>query len=90
MSVKRTTVYFEKPGKEHTGETLRIALEGAKERGIDTVLVSSTTGYSAFEALKVFERSGLKVISSPIRRGTEPRESSCYPRMSGRNSRKLE
>jgi hypothetical protein len=62
MSVKRTTVYFEKPGKEHTEETLRIALEAAKERGIDTVLVSSTTGYSALEALKVFEGSGLKII----------------------------
>ena len=62
MSVKRTTVYFEKPGKEHTEETLRIALEAAKERGIDTVLVSSTSGYCALEALKVFEGSGLKVI----------------------------
>ncbi len=62
MSVKRTTVYFEKPGKEHTEETLRIALEAAKERGIDTVLVSSTTGYSALEALKVFKDSGLNVI----------------------------
>lgn len=62
MSVKRTTVYFEKPGKEHTEETLRIALEAAKERGIDTVLVSSTTGYSALEALKVFKDSGLKII----------------------------
>ena len=62
MSVKRTTVYFEKPGEEHTEETLRIALEAAKERGIDTVLVSSTTGYSALEALKVFEGSGLKII----------------------------
>jgi len=62
MSVKRTTVYFEKPGKEHTEETLRIALEAAKERGIDTVLVSSTTGYSALEALKVFKDSGLNII----------------------------
>lgn len=62
MSIKRTTVYFEKPGKEHTEETLRISLEAAKERGIDTVIVSSTTGYSALEALKVFEGSGLKII----------------------------
>lgn len=62
MSINRTTVYFEKPGKEHTEETLRIALEAAKERGIDTVLISSTTGYSALEALKVFKDSGLKII----------------------------
>jgi hypothetical protein len=62
MSFKRTTVYFDKPGKEHTEETLRISLEAAKERGIDTVLVSSTSGYSALEALKVFDGSGLKII----------------------------
>ena len=62
MSIERTTIYFEKPGKEHTEETLKIALEAAREREIDTVLVSSTTGWTALEALKVFERSGLKLI----------------------------
>lgn len=62
MSVKRTTVYFEKPGKENTAETLKIARDAAKERGIDTVLVSSTTGWTALEALKVFKGSGLKLI----------------------------
>ena len=60
--IKRTTVYFEKPGKEHTEVTLNIALGAAKERGIETILISSTTGYSALEALKVFEGSSLKVI----------------------------
>jgi len=62
MSVKRTTVYFEKPGKEHTEETLKIALEAAKERGIDTVIISSTTGWTALKALDVFEGSGLKLV----------------------------
>ena len=62
MSIKRSTVYFEKPGKENTEETLKIAHEAAKERGIDTVLISSTTGGTALEALKVFEGSGLNLI----------------------------
>lgn len=62
MSVKRTTVYFEKPGKENTGETLKIALEAAKEREIDTILVSSTTGWTALEAINVFEGSDLRLI----------------------------
>jgi len=62
VSVKRTTVYFEKPGKENTVETLKIARDAAKERGIDTVLVSSTTGWTAIEALKVFGDSGLNLI----------------------------
>jgi len=62
MSIKRTAVYFEKPGKEHTEETLKIALEAAKERGIDTVIVSSTTGWTALKALEVFEGSGVKLV----------------------------
>ena len=53
MSVVRKVTYWEKPGKEHTEETLKIALEAAKERGIETVLVSSTTGYTALKALEV-------------------------------------
>ena len=62
MSFMRITVYFEKPGKEHTEETLKIALEAAKERGIDIVLVSSTTGWTALKALEVFKGSGLNLI----------------------------
>jgi hypothetical protein len=62
LSIKRTVTYWEKPGKEHTVETLKIALEAAKERKIDTVLISSTTGYVAEEAVKVFKNSGLKLV----------------------------
>jgi hypothetical protein len=62
VSLKRTTVYFEKPGKENTEETLKIALEAARERGIDTVLVSSTTGWTALEALRVFDGSRIKLV----------------------------
>ncbi len=63
MSVKRTTVYFTQGGKEHTDETLKIALEGAKERNIDTVLVSTSTGFSGERAVEIFKGSGLKLIS---------------------------
>jgi hypothetical protein len=62
MSVERTVVYFEKPGKEHTEETLRIAVDAAKVRGIDMVLVSSTTGYTAEKAAELFKGSGLKLV----------------------------
>jgi len=62
MSIKRTTIYFENPGKEHTEETLKIALEGAKERDIDTVVISSTTGSTALKAIEIFEGSGLKLV----------------------------
>lgn len=62
MSLNRKTVYFQKPGKENTGETLKVALEAAKERRIETVLISSTTGWTALEALKVFKDSDLNLI----------------------------
>jgi len=62
MSIKRATVYFEKPGKEHTEETLKIALKAAKERKIETVVISSTTGWTALKALEVFDGSGLQLV----------------------------
>jgi hypothetical protein len=62
MSVERKVVYFEAPGKEHTEETLRIALESAEERGIRTVLVSSTTGYTAEKAAELFKGSGVSLV----------------------------
>lgn len=62
MSVKRTTVYFHRPGKENTEETLRIALEAARDREIDTIVVSSTTGWTALKALEIFKGSDLKLV----------------------------
>jgi hypothetical protein len=62
MSTKRTTVIFEKGGEEHTEETLKIALEGAKERKIDTVLISTSTGGTGLKAVEVFKGSGVKLV----------------------------
>jgi len=62
MSIVREVTYWEKAGKEHTEETLKIALKAAKDRGIDTVLISSTTGYTAELAVPIYKDSGLKVI----------------------------
>lgn len=54
MSIERKVVYWEKGGKEHTEETLKMALEASKERDIDTILVSSTTGYTAEKAVELY------------------------------------
>jgi hypothetical protein len=62
MSIKRTTVLWEKGGKEHTDDTLKIALESAKERGIETVIVSTSTGFTGERAVEVFKDSGLKLV----------------------------
>ena len=62
MSLKRTTVVFEKGGEEHTEETLKIALAGAKERKIDTILISTSTGATGLKAIEVFKGSSLKLV----------------------------
>jgi hypothetical protein len=41
------TVYFDKPGKKNTKETIMIAKKRAEELGITTIIVSSSGGYSA-------------------------------------------
>ena len=55
------TVYFSNPGSEDTDEVLYIARQRAKELGIKTILVASTTGTTATKAVEVFR--GIKVIA---------------------------
>ena len=55
------TVYFDRPGKENTEETLRIARERANELGIKTVVVASTFGDAAVKAVDVLK--GLRVVA---------------------------
>jgi hypothetical protein len=58
MEVK--TVYFNAPGRANTAATMRIARRRAEELGIKTILVASTIGDTAVEAVKAFR--GMKVI----------------------------
>ncbi|UCG02514.1 MAG: hypothetical protein JSW11_00690 [Candidatus Heimdallarchaeota archaeon] len=56
------TIYFEKTGRINTLETLKCALSAAKEMKIDTIVVASTGGASALEAIKIFDESYQLVI----------------------------
>jgi hypothetical protein len=58
MEVK--TLYYEKPGKENTETTLKLAKKRAEELGIKTIVVASTVGDTAVRAMEVFK--GLRVI----------------------------
>ncbi|MFX1283776.1 MAG: pyruvate kinase alpha/beta domain-containing protein [Promethearchaeota archaeon] len=49
--------YFEKPGRENTLDTLKLAYKAANELNINTIVVASTTGKSALEAINVFGES---------------------------------
>lgn len=56
------THYFEKAGEENTDETLKIVKEAAAERGIEHVIVSSSTGATGAKAVNVFKGSKVKLI----------------------------
>jgi hypothetical protein len=49
------TVYFEEPGKINTERTLHIALERARELGIEQIVIASTGGNTALTAMEVFK-----------------------------------
>ncbi len=53
--IEAKTVYFENPGKENTKETLELSVQAAKTIESKTLLLSSTTGYSAEMALDMID-----------------------------------
>jgi hypothetical protein len=59
-SVTASTVYFHRPGKENTEDTLNLALKRAEELGIKTILVATTGGDTGVRAMSLFK--GYKVI----------------------------
>lgn len=60
-AVVATTVYFPKPGRENTEDTLRLAKKRADELGIKTILVATTRGDTGALAGEVFR--GYKVVA---------------------------
>ena len=57
-----TCRYFEKPGHHNTNDTLLKVSERAEELGIETVLLATTKGDTAFKALDVFD-SKIKIVA---------------------------
>ena len=57
------TTYFEDVKKENTDQTFNIARQRAKELGIKTFLVASTTGWTGVRAMQAFEGMKLVVVS---------------------------
>jgi hypothetical protein len=45
----RSIVYFEKPGKQNTAKVIELVAHRLREGDLDTVIVASTTGYTALE-----------------------------------------
>lgn len=60
-AIQTTTVYFAKPGRDNTEDTLQLAKKRADELGIKTIIVATTRGESGALAAEVFR--GYKLIA---------------------------
>ena len=58
-------VYFEEPGIENTEVTLRLAIERAKARNIQKIVLASTRGDTARLAAKLWAADEVKMIVVP-------------------------
>jgi hypothetical protein len=52
--LEKKIVYFEKAGKVNIDATLRLAKERAEELGIKTIVLASSSGYTAQKPLRFF------------------------------------
>jgi hypothetical protein len=55
--------YYHKPGKENTQKTLEIAAQRAKELGVNTVLVASTSGETGLLAARMITAAKVVVVT---------------------------
>jgi uncharacterized protein len=62
-------VYFEKAGPANTEETLRLAIERAKARGIKKIILASTRGDTARLAAERLTGTGITMIVIPHQYG---------------------
>ncbi len=56
-------MYFSEPGKTNTTQTLKLAYERGRELGLDEVVVATTTGKTAYEALEIFNNFKITAVS---------------------------
>ncbi len=55
-------VYFEKPGRDNTEETLQIAKDEATKRGIGYMVVASTIGDSGLLAAQMLRGTDIRLV----------------------------
>ncbi len=56
-------MYFDKPGKDNTDQTLKFAADRGRELGLKEVVVASSTGKTAYQAMEVFDGFQLTVVT---------------------------
>ena len=58
----KTSYYFEKPGPANTADAARFAVERAKELGLATIVVASSTGKTAQVFFDAMKGTGLSLV----------------------------
>jgi hypothetical protein len=61
--IERKIIYFPQTGSQNTDEVLRLAKLRAKELGIKSILVASTTGDTAVKAVEAFKGTRVVAVS---------------------------
>jgi hypothetical protein len=56
-------MYFDKPGKDNTEQTLKLAAIRAKELSISEVVVASTSGFTVYKAIEIFDGYRLTAVT---------------------------
>ncbi len=64
--------YFETSGTENTEETLKLALERAKARGVSKIVLASTRGETARLAMEKYEGTDINLVVVPHQYGFGP------------------
>ena len=59
---EQTTYYFGSPGPENTDDAARFAVERAKNLGLSTIVVASTTGSTALRFLEAMKGTNLSLV----------------------------
>lgn len=67
--MKKSILYFEKPGPANTDETLRAAYERAVELGIKDIVVATAYGDTALKAAKIFDVKKYNLVAVTICEG---------------------
>jgi hypothetical protein len=60
---KEATMYFDKPGKDNTAQTLKLAAHRGRELGLKEAVVASSTGQTAYKAMEAFDGFQLTVVT---------------------------
>jgi hypothetical protein len=56
-------MYFDKPGKDNTEQTLKTAFERGKQLGLDEVVVASSKGDAAYKTLEIFNGFKITIVT---------------------------